>query len=101
MSLSERWRQALEELDAGGRRRQLAAPCGIDFTSNDYLGFGKTPPPHGDFLARSGALARSGRASRLLCGHHALWDEVEQRLAQWHGAEATLIFTSGYMANEG
>src|SRR5262249_26916077 len=100
MSLSERWRQALEELDARGRRRQLAAPRGIDVTSNDYLGLGKTPP-RGNALACHDDLARSGRASRLLSGHHPLWDEVEQRLAQWHGAEAALMFTSGYMANEG
>jgi 8-amino-7-oxononanoate synthase len=107
MSLTERWRQALEELEMRGRRRQLALPRGIDFTSNDYLGFGKAPPPsgnaplRGDGRAGNDALARSGRASRLLCGHHPLWDDVEQRLAQWHGAEAALMFTSGYMANEG
>jgi 7-keto-8-aminopelargonate synthetase-like enzyme len=40
-------------------------------------------------------------ASRLLRGHHAVWDEVEAALAAWHGAEAVLMMTSGFTANEG
>src|SRR5438132_12246963 len=40
-------------------------------------------------------------ASRLLRGHQAIWEEVETALARWHGAEATLMMTSGYAANEG
>jgi 8-amino-7-oxononanoate synthase len=36
-----------------------------------------------------------------LSGHHPIWDEVETALARWHGAEAALMFTSGYAANEG
>jgi 8-amino-7-oxononanoate synthase len=46
-------------------------------------------------------MVHSGTASRLLRGHHPLWDEVESRLAQWHGVEASLVMTSGYTANEG
>ena len=33
-------------------------------------------------------------------GHHEIWEEVETRLAVWHGAEA-LMMISGYAANEG
>lgn len=40
-------------------------------------------------------------ASRLLRGNHAVWETVEAELARWHGAEAALMFTSGYVANEG
>jgi 8-amino-7-oxononanoate synthase len=46
-------------------------------------------------------LSPSGLASRLLRGHHDIWDEVEARLANWHGCEAVLMMTSGYTANEG
>jgi 8-amino-7-oxononanoate synthase len=95
MNLVERWREILESLREEGRYRRLSLPCGIDFSSNDYLGLGKEPPP------AVVDLPKSGLASRLLCGHHQVWDEVEHDLARWHGAEAALIFTSGYVANEG
>jgi len=94
MSLSDRWRLALDRLRRDGRHRVLQAPAGIDFSSNDYLGYSKRSWPACEF-------ARSGAASRLLRGHHPIWDEVETRLAQWHGAEAALMLTSGYAANEG
>jgi 8-amino-7-oxononanoate synthase len=95
MSLTDRWTTALDQLRAQGRFRQFAPPAGIDFTSNDYLGYAARPNPPADDLSRSGA------ASRLLRGHHPVWDEVESRLAAWHGAEAVLMMTSGYAANEG
>jgi 8-amino-7-oxononanoate synthase len=95
MSLTDRWTTALDQLRAQGRFRQFAPPAGIDFTSNDYLGYASRPNPPAEDLSRSGT------ASRLLRGHHPIWDEVESRLAAWHGAEAVLMMTSGYAANEG
>jgi 8-amino-7-oxononanoate synthase len=94
MSLDARWRAHLDALGRAGRLRQLTPPAGIDFSSNDYLGYAKLawPPATG---------ARGGTASRLLRGHDPIWDEVESRLARWHGAEAALVLTSGYVANEG
>jgi 8-amino-7-oxononanoate synthase len=94
MSLQSRWRSELERLRAEGRWRRLTPPAGIDFSSNDYLGYGKRLWP-------AVAGGHSGTASRLLRGHHPVWDEVESALAQWHGAEAALVFSSGYSANEG
>jgi 8-amino-7-oxononanoate synthase len=95
MSLASRWEQLLDELRAQGRYRHLAPPAGIDFSSNDYLGYGQNLRPESE------ALSRSGMASRLLRGHYPLWDEVETALAVWHGAEAALVMNSGYVANEG
>src|SRR5262249_39975091 len=93
-SLTERWQAILSELRAENGYRELSRSSGVDFSSNDYLGFGSQPPPRID-------LPRSGLASRLLRGHHAIWDEVEATLACWHGAEAALVFSSGYLANVG
>lgn len=95
MSLPDRWTAALDQLRAQGRFRLFAPPAGIDFTSNDYLGYASQPN------RPAKELSRSGTASRLLRGHHAVWDEVETALAEWHGAEAVLMMTSGYAANEG
>lgn len=101
MNLIERWSRLLQELRAEGRYRQLGPPSGIDFSSNDYLG--RRRRSHGDEPTRGQveASARSGMASRLLRGNHGIWETVETELACWHGAEAALMFTSGYVANEG
>jgi 7-keto-8-aminopelargonate synthetase-like enzyme len=94
MKLLDRWSAGLDLLRGQGRYRELRPPTGVDLTSNDYLGYGNG-------RASACALPRSGLASRLLRGHHPIWDEVEAALARWHGAEAALMMTSGYAANEG
>ena len=100
MSLLDRWNSALEQLRAQGRYRSFALPRGIDLTSNDYLGDGTQVPLVSD-RSSDEKLPHSGMASRLLRGHNVIWDEVEAALAAWHGAEAALMMSSGYAANEG
>ena len=119
MSLFDRWSGVLNELREQGRYRSFRLPSGIDFTSNDYLGYGShaadpspnplpetgrglTPPSlSGKGAGGLGSLPTSGLSSRLLRGHHAIWDEVESMLTAWHGADAVLMMNSGYAANEG
>lgn len=95
MPLDERWRRTLESLADKHRERRLLVPFGADFSSNDYLGYASRP------YADDAALSTSGAASRLLRGEHQFWRDVETRLADWHGGEAALMFSSGYAANEG
>ena len=98
--LHERWQRELSMLERVGRRRSLALPRGIDFTSNDYLGFGTEPVS--DLPSAESAFALwSGTASRLLRGHCELYEQVEAALASWHGAPSVLLMNSGYVANEG
>src|SRR5207244_10950410 len=89
MDLFGRWATVVDELDGQARRRTFSGSAGIDFTSNDYLGYARRPPsqavPVGPEVS-----PRSGRASRLLGGNHPIWEEVESALADWHGAEAVL-----------
>ncbi|HWY88729.1 MAG TPA: 8-amino-7-oxononanoate synthase [Gemmataceae bacterium] len=94
MSIADRWTSRLGELDRLGQLRKLTPPRGIDFSSNDYLGFSKSRWPTGADASRSGA------SSRLVRGNHEIWEEVEITLAQLHGS-AALMMTSGYAANEG
>lgn len=95
MSLFARWANDLRRLRDDGRHRSLRPPAGLDFTSNDYLGYGRRT------TTADPSLPHSGTASRLLRGDHPVWHEVEAALANWHGAEAALMMTSGYAANEG
>ena len=76
----------------------------IDFSSNDYLG-----------LARSSYLTASVRqeldnfpspsngstGSRLLTGNTIYAQDLENTIASFHGYEAGLLFSCGYMANVG
>lgn len=101
MSLFERWTGVLDDLRGQGRYRSFRLPTGIDFTSNDYLAYGATPISRDAESAERIAAVTSGTSSRLLRGHHEIWDEVETMLAEWHGAEAVLMMTCGYAANEG
>lgn len=76
----------------------------IDLCSNDYLGFARSQELKQQALNAfekvQGQLNGSG-GSRLLSGNSALAEELEAFVAAYHGAEAGLIFNSGYDANLG
>lgn len=76
--------------------RQLQLPGAlIDFCSNDYLGIA-TRGLYDDIKANHGS-----KGSRLLAGNYALAEETETLIAQYHQAEAALLFNSGFDANLG
>ena len=69
----------------------------IDFCSNDYLGFSQKLKQNSEIYSfPSGATG-----SRLLAGNTQFVEDLEQEIADFHGAEAGLIFNSGYDANVG
>ena len=89
----------LEERRAQDALRRLRLPDGkADFCSNDYLGVVTKGMLTG---AVGEAEAHGSGGSRLLAGNYALIEAVEKTIADFHGAEAGLIYNSGYDANLG
>ena len=73
----------------------------LNFASNDYLNFARHPAL-AEAAAKAGQAAGAGAtASRLVCGTHALHEELESRLARFKGYPVALLFGSGYLANLG
>ena len=70
----------------------------IDFCSNDYLGIVKNKLIEKSIAA---TVSHGSTGSRLLSGNYKLIEEVEKKLADFHDAEAGLVFNSGYDANTG
>ncbi len=100
-SLERRVRSQLAELDALGLRRTLQEPTGIDFCSNDYLGFAEHPNIRRRFSAAARRMGVGSTGSRLLRGHRAAFRRVEARFARLKGTPASLYFGSGWAANLG
>jgi len=111
----------LAQLDAQGLRRRIVTRLGpqgptirvqsdddssggrelINFGANDYLGLAADRR-----LAAAAATAAreegwGAGASPLVSGHSASHRLLEQRLAQFLGTEASLVFPSGFAANSG
>lgn len=94
----------LHRLEQRGLRRRLQAPSGlVDFSSNDYLGLNATGELAAIFreTARewNGTIGATG--SRLISGHHEIFQTTEEEFARYLNQPASLLFHSGYAANVG
>lgn len=90
--------------DAGLFRQLRVADLLIDFCSNDYLGFARSPELKRTIRQAEDQYPQAftgATGSRLLAGHTQLTDAIETELAQFYQTEAALIFNSGYDANIG
>jgi 8-amino-7-oxononanoate synthase len=73
----------------------------INFSSNNYLGLANHPALRD---AAKEAIDRYGcgsGASRLISGNMTLHEELESKIAELKGTEASLVFNSGFQANTG
>ena len=96
--------KALAEREQADLLRRLpGTPQGVDFCSNDYLGLARDERLRrriAAISARRGPL-HGATGSRLISGNHPELEALERRLADFHRAEAALVFSTGFAANLG
>ena len=86
-------------LDGAGPRTTSGGRPLLSFASNDYLGLA-SDPRRGEALAAGARAEGAGAgAARLLAGSRPSHDALEREVAAFKGAEAALLFGSGFLAN--
>jgi 8-amino-7-oxononanoate synthase len=107
-------KEELARIAAAGLLRRLEAlrgPAGVEievgaerlisFSSNDYLGLASRPELRAALAAGAARWGAGASASRLVVGDFEAHRELERELADFEGAEAAVLFNSGYAANTG
>lgn len=105
MKLPNPLQTKLEQRQVNNALRRLPSDNSlVDFASNDYIGFAHNEnlfhQTH-QYLLDNNIKTNGATGSRLISGNHNLYQVAENFIAQFHQAEAALIFNSGYDANVG
>jgi 8-amino-7-oxononanoate synthase len=103
--LPKKLQQKLKNREENNTFRQLVSQNNlVDFSSNDYLGFSKSPvifEKAYQYVVAHDLQQNGATGSRLLSGNHKLHEQAESQLATFFNTESALIFNSGYDANIG
>jgi 8-amino-7-oxononanoate synthase len=95
---------AQQRRQAGLRRALRPRPAvatELDLASNDYLGLSQHPDVIEGGVDALRTWGAGATGSRLVTGDTLLHEELESALAEFVGAAAGLVFSSGYTANQG
>ena len=87
--------------DKTGTRVSINGKDVLNLCSNDYLGLAMHPLLKEAAIKATEKYGTGATASRLVSGTGELHVELEERLAEFMGSEAALVFNSGYHANMG
>ncbi|MGE8432525.1 aminotransferase class I/II-fold pyridoxal phosphate-dependent enzyme [Chryseobacterium joostei] len=97
------FQESLHKRKKEGTLRQLQSPSeGIDFYSNDYLGFARNKELQSILLKKINdhpTLLSGSTGSRLISGNSDIVTATESFIAKKHQFSSALLFPSGYNAN--
>jgi len=88
-------------VDKLGRSCRLNGTEYLNFSSNDYLGLADEFEVKNAAEAVMNQYGAGAGGSRLICGDHPVYAQLERELAEWKQRNSALVFGSGYLTSLG
>lgn len=95
------WYRSVKTMSRPGPTTVLNGQEVINFASNDYLGLAGDSRLADAAIAAINTWGTGSTGSRLLSGHRVIHEQLESAIATWKQTEASVVYSSGYLANIG